>query len=68
MKNTPEEVRARFVAEGVSIWQWALSKGYSPRLVYAVLNGHRKATRGVTHRIAIDLGLKEEPEHKRFAA
>ena len=67
MTITPPEIKASFEAEGVSIREWARSRGYNPRTVYAVLNGELKARRGVSHRITVDLGLKREPSLKRIS-
>lgn len=55
------EVRAEFEAEGISIRQWARDHGFSPRTVYAVLDGQTRNTRGVSHDIAVALGLKAKP-------
>lgn len=58
---TADEVRARFEAEGLTIKEWAEARGYHHRTVYAVLKGELRCTRGKTHRIAVDLGLKAVP-------
>jgi gp16 family phage-associated protein len=50
--------KGRFIAEGVSIRRWALDRGYNPRTVYAVLQGKLECRYGMSHRIAVDLGLK----------
>lgn len=63
---TPEHVKARFEAEGVSIAEWANARGYKVRTVYAVIRGHLQAKRGISHRIAVELGLKAEPETLQF--
>ncbi|MCY1668604.1 DNA-binding protein [Rhizobium sp. SL86] len=62
-----EQVIERFEAEGVSIKEWAQRRGYNPRTVYAVLNGSLGGKRGISHRIAVDLGLKKVPQDKRFS-
>ena len=62
-----EQVIEQFEREGVSIKEWAERRGYSPRTVYAVLRGDLRCKRGISHRIAIDLGLKEVPRDKRFS-
>ena len=54
-----EEVRREFTERGLSISGWAKQRGFSQALVYQVLNGHRKALRGESHKIAVELGLKE---------
>ncbi len=58
---SPDQVRARFEAEGLTIKEWAEARGYHHRTVYAVLKGELRCTRGKTHRIAVDLGLKAVP-------
>lgn len=59
---TPVQVKARFAAEGVSIAEWARARGYKLRTVYSVLNGKRSHQRGLGHKIAVELGLKDEPK------
>ena len=74
--RTPEEVKARFAANGQTIAGWARLHGYPPVLtaavvleqhgypplaVYQVLGGFRKGARGQAHQIAVDLGLKPHP-------
>lgn len=66
MVITERELRETFVAEGISIREWALARGYSPSTVYAVIRGQVRCTRGKTHRIAIELGLKETPAEPRL--
>lgn len=66
MLATKDELLAAFEAEGVSVREWAISRGYKPATVYRVISGKSKCTRGVTHRIAVELGLKNEPENMRF--
>jgi gp16 family phage-associated protein len=57
---TPEQVKQRFYAAGVTFTQWAKDRGYKRRDVYLVLNGQSKARFGKSHRIAVELGLKAE--------
>ncbi len=59
MLRTPEEARAALQRAGVPVTQWALANGFSPNLVFEVLAGRRKPTRGQTHQIAVALGIKE---------
>jgi len=68
MTHKHSDVKAQFAREGVSISDWAKAHGFERKLVYKVLNGDVKAIRGEAHRIAIALGLKEEPRQKRLAA
>ena len=46
--------------------EWARARGYNVRTVYAVIRGDLAASRGVTHRIAIELGLKEPVSNPKF--
>jgi gp16 family phage-associated protein len=66
MVSTEAEVRATFVAEGVSIKEWARARGYNPMTVYRVINGKTKCTRGISHQIAVELGLKAAPAKRRL--
>ncbi len=61
MKNSAQVVKQQFVIHGVSIREWALARGYSVALVYSVLGGKNKATRGQSFRIAVELGMRELP-------
>jgi gp16 family phage-associated protein len=54
-------VKQQFSLHGLSIREWAAVRGFSESLVYAVLAGKNKATRGESFRIAVALGLREEP-------
>lgn len=58
MIRTAEEVRADFERKGISISAWAIANGYSTNLVFEVLSGRKKAKRGQSHKIAVQLGLK----------
>lgn len=62
MESTLERRRARFEAEGISVAEWARSHGFRARTVYAVLRGELKAKRGISHQIAVALGVKSPPE------
>jgi gp16 family phage-associated protein len=68
MTKTRRKVRAEFVARGESIAEWARAHGYHQRTVHSVIDGRLKATRGVSHRIAVELGLKPDPEALKQAA
>lgn len=61
MKNSPAFVKQQFAQHGVSVHEWAAAHGFTPSLVYAVLAGKCKATRGQSHRIAVALGLQIVP-------
>ncbi|EPR09634.1 hypothetical protein M527_07145 [Sphingobium indicum IP26] len=53
------QAKARLTAQGISYAQWADEHGFSRRLVYEVLSGRRACRRGVSHRVAVALGLKD---------
>lgn len=55
---TADEAQKRFRNNGLNINLWALEQGFTPALVYAVLQGRRKCLRGQSHQIAVALGLK----------
>jgi gp16 family phage-associated protein len=57
--KTPEQVRAEFLREGMTLSGWASANGFDKATVNQVLRGHNKATRGVGHRIAVMLGIKD---------
>lgn len=53
-----EAVKLRFYEEGASVADWARENGFDIHLVYSVLSGRSRASRGESHRIAVALGLK----------
>ncbi len=55
---TPEQLKAKFAAEGRTFSAWAEERGYSRFDVYRVINGMAKGRRGKAHQIAVELGLK----------
>lgn len=61
MTERTQEFKALLEQNGLSIADWARKRGYNVRTVYAVLNGQMKAKRGVSHKIAVDAGVKEPP-------
>ena len=56
-----QEVRENLAKHGLSVCEWARAHGFSESLVYAVLAGRNKASRGQSFQIAVALGLKEAP-------
>ena len=66
-KLTPDMVKAKFEAEGITMTAWAKAHGFTPLAVYQVLNGYSRGTRGNSRKIAIALGLRE-PHPERDAA
>jgi gp16 family phage-associated protein len=59
---TPKTVKSTFIEHGISVREWATRNGFNQDLVYAVLNGRNRATRGQSYKIAVALGLKEKPD------
>ncbi len=57
--KTAAEVKEDFIRRGITIANWAKEHGYRPYTVYRVLDGKLKGYYGISHRIAVDLGLKE---------
>lgn len=58
---TPQQVKARFHAEGRAVSEWADQNGFRRCDVYRVLNGFSAMKRGVQHQIAVKLGIKPDP-------
>lgn len=59
---TPATVKKLFKQSGVTVAKWAEANGYNRYKVYFILNGQSKGMWGESHRIAVQLGLKIEPE------
>ncbi len=57
--KTPDQVRAEFKASGLTIAAWAKAYGYPVASVYQVLKGDKQCRWGISHEIAVKLGLKE---------
>ena len=54
-----EKVKAEFEDSGISIKKWAESRGFSPRIVYQVLDGKSQGLRGKSHAVAVALGIRK---------
>lgn len=65
---TPEQARRWFEAAGVSISEWAQTNGFKRDLVYSLLAGRIRGTRGDAHRAAVALGLKRPPPKQELTA
>lgn len=63
--NTPAEARQLFVAQGISVAEWARERGFSPALVYRVLRGETECLRGHSHEIGVALGIKAPPTNEQ---
>lgn len=60
--STPDEARQWFVNHGICIADWARHYEVSRYAVFDLLRKKRKGVRGETHRTAVLLGLKPDPE------
>lgn len=56
--RTPEEARAWLDYQGITVAQWAREHGVHDSLVREVLAGRKKCLRGMSHNIAVLLGMK----------
>jgi gp16 family phage-associated protein len=61
-----ETLRQMFADNGQTMAQWARERGFSVPLVYAVLSGRNRASRGESFRIAVALGLRPAPKDQLF--
>ena len=66
MHSKAQKIKSLFEAEGISISEWATARGYNVRTVYAVIRGELKCRRGISHSIAVDLGIKPPAKEPRF--
>jgi len=60
--RTPTEARQWFFDHGISISEWAQSRGFSREVVYALLAGRTRGARGEAHHAAVALGLKPQAD------
>ncbi|STZ09299.1 phage-associated protein, BcepMu gp16 family [Moraxella caprae] len=60
MAKTVEQLKAEFATEGKTFVSWANERGYDPTYVSRILNGSIQANYGKAHKIAVELGLKQE--------
>jgi len=57
--RTAEEARRDLERQGIPIAAWARANGFPVRAVHEVLRGRYKGRYGMSHDIAVALGLKE---------
>lgn len=53
-----EAIQEKFRKNGLSINDWAKQNNFPVALVYQIIRGERKCLRGMSHQIAIKLGIK----------
>ena len=56
---TVDDVREEFRRRGISVSEWARTRGVSASLTYQILAGRKVGLRGQSHEISVLLGLKE---------
>ena len=60
LNTTPaQEARRQLVRSGQTVSGWARQHGFTPRLVFDVLNGRLHGNYGASHRAAVLLGVKD---------
>jgi gp16 family phage-associated protein len=57
--RTAQEIRADWLRKGLGQNEWARKHGFNPSIVSQVLNGKNTGARGVGHKIAVLLGIKD---------
>lgn len=63
--QTPQSARRWFVQHGINRTAWARYFGLERTTVEHVLRGQAKGRRGMAHKAAVKLGLKEDLNGKR---
>lgn len=56
--RTHQEAKAHLDFQGISVSQWARENQVNRSLVYEILAGRKKCMRGMSHNIAVLLGMK----------
>lgn len=51
-------IQEKFRKNGLSINDWAKQNNFPVALVYQIIRGERKCLRGISHQIAVKLGIK----------
>jgi gp16 family phage-associated protein len=57
--RTLQEVRTEFLRKGISMASWARANGFEVATVSQVVTGRNAGTRGVGHKIAVLLNIKD---------
>lgn len=62
-QKTPADIfRDDLIAKGITLKDWAEAREYNPEYCSRVLCGLVKGTRGLGHKIAVEMGLKPNPD------
>lgn len=59
LEERAAQARERFIRTGKTVAEWARERGYKPQIVHWVLSGTRPCRHGKSHRIAVELGIKD---------
>lgn len=59
MSDSIANFKMSLEADGISMTEWAKANGFNIRTVRAVIAGELKAKRGVSHKIALAIGIKK---------
>lgn len=62
--KSPKQAKAALIRNGMSVAEWSRLNAVPSHLVYRVLNGNSKSLRGVSHKIAVLLGIKDGEIHE----
>lgn len=67
---TVQQVREQFKRNGITVAEWARENHFPAQLVREVLLGRAKGNWGLSHDIAVKLGLKDGPlgDERRISA
>lgn len=63
--RTPDEAKAWLAYQGISAAEFCRMNGLPTSLVYEILNGRKRCLRGMSHNIAVLLGMKHGVVTKR---
>lgn len=59
--QTPKDFRKSLIDQGLTLKEWAIERDYDPEYCSRVLCGLVKGVRGKGHSIAVDMGIKADP-------
>ncbi len=65
--QTPETAKAYFLQHGINRSEWARHFGVSQQAITDFFRGKLKGSWGRSHKTAVFLGLKPDPNHKAAA-
>lgn len=63
--SNAQKVKESFKKRGETIKSWYEARQYDPTYVSRIINGSIQAKYGKAHKIAVELGLKQESSNER---